>query len=242
MDPSKLIRDPERVKGAILETADGKLIAQQPLKLYVPARFAERGLASIGIETYVYGIYAMVLEDSFFAVSLVNAMIRIEPTSMMNIVIDGDEYYEFFFEKGATITPTTMLVKADTLVYRVFNEIIAGGHWPWYIGYSEAARILDTARYHAGANVGQNHEVTELLISMVARNPENRHQHYRAVIKSLDELVKHPPAFIPLRSVEYAADNTFTKLAGSYFSRGVVSALNSPSERQERIDSLLING
>jgi hypothetical protein len=130
-------------------------------------------------------------------------------------------------------------VKTDTLVYRVYNEIIAGGHTPWYLGYAEMARIFDTARYHAGANVGQNHEVTELLISLIARNPKNRHEYYRATIQDMHDLVTNPPVFIPLRSVEYAASNTLNKLAGSYFSRGVVSALVSPSERVERLDALL---
>jgi hypothetical protein len=239
MDPKTLIRDPERVKNALRETEDGQLIAKEPVKIYIPTRFSERGLASIGIETYIYGIYAMTVEDSYYAVSLVNALIRIEPTSMMKIMIDEDEYFEFEFEKGAVITPTLDLVKTDTLVYKVYKEIIEGGHTPWYMGYNEMARIFDTARYHAGANVGGNHEVTELLVSIIARNPENRHEYYRTTVNDMRELETNKPVFIPLRSVEYAASNTLSKLAGSYFSRGVVSALVSPSERVERLDALL---
>jgi hypothetical protein len=124
-------------------------------------------------------------------------------------------------------------------VYKVYKEIIEGGHTPWYMGYNEMARIFDTARYHAGANVGGNHEVTELLVSIVARNAANRHEYYRTTIKDMRDLETNKPVFIPLRSVEFAASNTLSKLAGSYFSRGVVSALVSPSERVERLDALL---
>jgi hypothetical protein len=239
MDPKKLVRDADKVKAALHETEDGKLVAVKPVKIYIPTRFAERDLATIGIETSICGIYAMTVEDSFYGVSLVNAMIRIEPSSMMKILVDGDEYYEFEFDKGATIFPMLDLVKADALVYKIYNEIIAGGHTPWYLDYTDLALIFDTAKDHAGANIGQNHEVTELLVSMVARNPKNRHEYYRQTITNMHDLQTNPPVFIPLRSVEFAASNTLNKLAGSYFSRGVVSALVTPTTRLERLDALL---
>lgn len=239
MNPKHLVRDADKVKAALRETEGGKLVAVKPVKIYVPTRFAERGLATIGIETMICGIYAMVVEDSYYAVSLVNAMIRIEPSSMMKILIDGDEYYQFEFDKGATVFPMLDLVQADALVYKIYNEIIAGGHTPWYLSYVDLALIFDTARQHAGANIGENHEVTELLVSIVARNPKNRHEQYRGTIQDMHDLLTNPPVFIPLRSPEYAASNTLNKLAGSYFSRGVVSALNTPTTRLERLDSLL---
>jgi hypothetical protein len=239
MNPKQLVRDADKVKAALRETEDGKLVAVKPVKIYIPSRFTEVGLASIGIETSIVGIYAMTVEDSFYAVSMVDAMMRIEPTSMMKILIDGDEYYEFEFEKGAVVCPMLDLVKVDALVYKIYNEIIAGGHTPWYLGYVEMALIFDTAKEHAGANIGQNHEVTELLVSMVARDPKNRHEFYRQTIKEMHDIITNPPVFIPLRSPEYAAGNALNKLAGSYFSRGVVSALVTPTTRLERLDALL---
>jgi hypothetical protein len=239
MNPKHLVRDADKVKAALRETEDGKLVALKPVKIYVPTRFEERGLASIGIETFISGIYAMVIDDSYYAVSLVNAMIRIEPTSMMKVLLDGDEYFEFEFDKGATIIASLDLLKTDALVYKIYNEIIAGGHTPWYLSYTDLALIFDTAKEHAGANIGQNHEVTELLVSMVARNPKDRHQYYRQTIQDRHDLTTNPPVFIPLRSVEFAASNTLNKLAGSYFSRGVVSALVTPTTRLERLDALL---
>ncbi|WP_322032683.1 hypothetical protein [Paraburkholderia sp. J76] len=57
--------------------------------------------------------------------------------------------YEFEFEKGAVITSSLNLVKIDALVYRIFNEMLAGAHVPWYIGYNEMACRLDGTKYHA---------------------------------------------------------------------------------------------
>jgi hypothetical protein len=239
MDPRNLVRDPGRVKGALIETPDGKLIARDSLKIYVPTRFAERGLAEVGIETFIYGVYAITVEDSYYGVSLVNAMIRIQPTSMMKVLAGEDEYFEFEFEKGAVIAPSLNLVKNDALVYRIFNEMLAGAHVPWYIGYNEMACLLDSAKYHAGANVGRNHDITELLVSVISRNAGDRHEFYRTAVKSQHDLLANPPVFIPLRSIEFAATSALNKIAGSYFSRGVVSALISPSTRVERLNDIL---
>ncbi|WP_233874331.1 hypothetical protein [Paraburkholderia adhaesiva] len=199
------MRDPARVRAALVETPDGRLVAKEAVKITIPTRFAERGLAEVGIETFIYGVYAITLENSYYGVSLVNAMIRIEPTSMMKVLSGDDEYYEFSFEKGSVITPSLDLVKNDSLIYRIFNEMLAGAHVPWYIGYAEMACLLDTAKYHAGANVGRNHDITELLVSIISRNAHDRHEFYRTTVKDLHDLLTNPPVFIPLRSIEFAA-------------------------------------
>lgn len=239
MNPRNLVRDPARVHACLKELPDGRLVTTKGVKIYVPTRFAERGLAQIGIETHIVGIYAITVEDKYYGVSLVNAMQRIQPTSTVKVVLDDDEYYEFSFAPGATVVSSVQLVRTDTLVYKIYDEIIAKGRVPWYLGYPELAKLFDTAQYHAGANIGQNHEVTELIVSMIARDPKNRARYYRQVVQSPADVVKTPPVFIPLRSVTYAATNTTNKLAGSYFKEGLVSALVTPAERVERIEELL---
>lgn len=239
MNPKKLIRDPKKVHAYLRELPDGRLVTTKGCKIYVPARFAERGLAQIGIESYIVGIYAIVIDDLFYGVSMVNAMHQIDPSSTMIVQVDGDEYYEFTFDPGATVFTTTQLVRTDTLVYRIYDEIFSKGRVPWYLGYMELAKLFDTAVKHAGAKIGQQQEVTELLVSLIARDPKDRTRYYRQSVTSPEEIMKNPPAFIPLRSVQYGATNTTNKLAGSYFSDAMVSALVSPTDRVERIESLL---
>ena len=239
MDRSKLIRDPKRVQAYLEELPNGSLVCKKPVKIYIPARFAERGLAQIGIETYIVGIYAIVVEDVYYGVSLVNAMLPIEPTSTLKMQIEGDEYYEFSFDAGSVVVTSTDLVKTDVLVYKIYDEIISKGRVPWYLGELELGKIFDTAQYHAGANIGANQEVTELIVSMISRDEKDRNKYYRTTITDLSELETKRPAFIPLRSVQYAATNTTNKLAGSYFGDALVSALVNPADRVERIESLL---
>lgn len=239
MNPKQLIRDPAKIHAVLAELPDGRLVTKKEVKIYVPSRFDERGLASVGMETYIVGIYAIVIDDKYYGVSMVNAMCRIEPTSTVKVVFDEEEYYEFTFDAGSTVMATVHLVRTDTLVYKIYDEIISKGRVPWYLGYTELGKLFDTAKYHAGANIGANHEVTELIISMISRDPKDRVKYYRQTVKSIEDVEKNPPAFIPLRSVTYAATNTTNKLAGSYFNEGLVSALVSPADRVERIEELL---
>lgn len=239
MDIKQLIRDPQRVKANLKELPDESLVSLRGCKIYIPVRFTERQLASVSVETHIVGIYAMTVDDKYYAVSLVNAMVRIDPAVTNKVMVNGDEYFEFVFTPGAVVIPSVQLVKTGTLVYRIYDEFFAKGRVPWYLGYSELAKVFDTAQYHAGTKIGTDHEVTELLVSMIARNPEDRTQYYRQTVKDVADEQARPPAFIPLKSVAYSATNTTNKLAGSYMQDGVVSALVSPSERVERIEELL---
>ena len=238
MDISQLRRNPDAVKSSLREV-ENRLYVSQPTKVYSPVRFSERNLASIGSEVYIVGIYAIVINDRDYAVSIVDAMVKIEPTTYQIVSIDGDDYFEFYFEPGSVFCPNMDLVKTDTLTYRIYDEIISKGKIPWYLSYLELGGIFDSAKYHAGTNIGSDREVTELIVSLIARNKEDRTKYYRQTVESLDDLQKKPPVFIPMRSVIYAATNTLNKIAGSYMESGVISALVSPSDRVEHIESIL---
>lgn len=238
MDVSKLRHDASVVRDNMRELPDGRLVTIKGCKIYCPVRFSERGLASVSVETYIVGIYAMVY-DGFYAVSMVNAMQRITPSYTNKVTIDGDEYYEFVFTPGSTVIATLDLVRTKTLVYQIYDELISKARVPWYLNYQRLVHIFDTAKAYADANIGTDHEVTELLISMITRDPKDRTQYYRQAIFSDHDLEVVKPSFIPLKSVAYSATNSLNKIAGSYMSDGIVSALVSPSERVERIESLL---
>lgn len=101
---------------------------RRQLRFYIPSRFIERGLVEIGIKTHIVGIYAIVLEFTYYAVSLVNAMVQIEPACATKELLMKNEYYEFSFDPGSTVLSSTNLVKTDTLVYRIYAEIIFKGN------------------------------------------------------------------------------------------------------------------
>ena len=182
----------------------------------------------------------MVTDDGFYGVSTVNAMIRITPTSINTIKVDGDTYYEFLFEPGAVMIPNLNLLCNDVLTYYVFDEFFAKGKVPWYIGYDDIGSIFDTSNKHAGINFGQSREIIEMVASIIARSPKNRYEMYRHFLEKPEQLLSNPPAYVPLGAIQFTATNTTAKIGGSYTKDGLVSALVNPSERTERIENLLI--
>jgi len=239
MDPRKLIRSPAKVLACLQELPDGRMVCTKDVKIYIPARWRERNLASLGVETAIVGIFAMVVDDLYYGVSNVNAMMRIQPTVRNKVLVDEEEYFEFFFRAGSTVVTNVNLPKVNTLTYRIFDEILSKAKVPWYLSYLDIVRIFETADYHAGAKIGAQLERTHLIASIIARDSKDRTQYYRQTVDSLDKLVKNPPAWVPLRSVPYGATNTTAKLGGSYFGEGVTSALIDPSDRVERLEKLL---
>ena len=122
MDITKLIRNAEKAHAAIKELDDGSLVAVKECKIYVPLRFTECGLAFVGLEKRIVGIYAIVVDNVFYGVSNICALMEITPTSTTKVMVDDEEYYEFTFEPGSVITPNVNLIKTDTLVYRIYSR------------------------------------------------------------------------------------------------------------------------
>jgi hypothetical protein len=239
MNIANLIRDANQIHLALEEMADGRVITTKGCKIYSPSRYVEHNLSYVGVDVYILGIFGITVEDKYLGVSLLNTMIPIDPTMTNKVKIDDDEYLEFVFAPGTTVFKSTDLVKTDSIVYRIYDEFIAKGYVPWYIGYEELGHLFDSSKEFADANIGTNPEVTQLIASMIARDPNDRTKYFRTAVDSFEEMSKKPPVYVPLKSVQYSATNTTTKLGGSYFQQGVVSALIDNSTRTENIEKLL---
>lgn len=239
MDFRQYIQDAAKVQSCLREVEGDRLVTATGCKIVIPVRYVERDLAFVGIETRIVGIFAYIVEGQFYGVSLSCAMMRITPSSTVKVMYDEDEYYEFTFDPGATVCPALKLVMMDTLVYSIYDEIFSKGRVPWYMGMKELGALFEFAKEDAGANIGQQQEVVELMASLIARDPKNRAKYYRQAVETEEDLEKIKPDFIALRSVNWAATNTLNKLAGSYAKDGLISALVTPTERVERLEDLL---
>lgn len=234
----KLLRDAARVHSYLKELPGGQLFTTKACKIQIPEHFLSRGLAEVGIDTYVYGIYALIFEDDVYAVSNINAMIPITPSKILTTKIDDVAYYEFYFEENSVIIPDLNLVRSNNLIYTVFDELIFHGKIPWYLNYEDMGHLFASAKKHADSGVAQSYETIELIASMLARDHNDRTRYYRTSVQSKKDLIT-PPDYVPLMSVFYSATNTLNKLAGNYFTNGLVSALVTPTKETERIETIL---
>lgn len=236
---ASLQRNPKAVLASLVTLPDGRVVTKTGCKIHLPCRFAERGLANIGVDNYIVGLYAIIVGDAQYAISMVNAMLNIDPTETVRVKINQDDYFEFIFPAGSTVLKSTSIVKTDSLVSKIYDEVFSKGNVPWYFTYDDLAFIFDTSKEYAGANIGTNNEVTELIASIVARNSKDKTKYYRSTVKSAADVKTNPPAYISLRDVTFAPTNTTNRMGGSYMSTGIIAALNNPSDRTERIESLL---
>lgn len=239
MDHSIWKRDASKVKPALVTQPDGSVLTTKSLKIYIPERYVEKGLAEIGSEIFIVGIYAMVVEDKYYAVSRINAMMRIKPTTIATVKMDGTSFLEFYFEPGSVVIATTSLIKADTLVYNIFNYFISNGAIPWFLGYEDVATLFESADHHAGVRLARSHTILEMFAAAITRDPEQRTTYIRHTLDDTSKKEDVPVAFVAMRNISLGPTNTTARLQGSYWADGLTSALANPATKRERMEQLL---
>lgn len=205
-------------------------------KIQVPKRFEDRDLCIIGRQISVYGLFALILEDGSYAVRNTMAMMQIEPYKTETVLVNGVEYYEFHFYPNSVVISNTSLVKEATVVYYVMDELIFQGKIPWYIGYEDMAKILDSSSKHAGSSVNSTLETIEMIDSAIARESDDLLKPYRY---SASQGSKAAMSFVPMVNVYFSAAGTVNKLGGNYFQDGVIAALVNPSTETSTVEEVL---
>lgn len=213
-------------------------MAKQKCMVMIPKRFVEIKLASMGSENKTIGICAWIVGNKYF-ITMTNAIIPLSPISVTETDVDGDIYVLYHFDANTVVSPSLHLVKNSNIVFHIFTEILAKARAPWYMNYLDRCKVFNSTAKHAGTNITEQNEVTELIVATNTRLKENREIMFRHAIKAQADLIKKESVATSLRTVEYSATSTLTRIAGSYMGRGMAKALNSPSERVEKIEEYL---
>jgi hypothetical protein len=166
-------------------------------------------------------------------------MLKINPFKLLKIKIGEVPYIEFHFAANSVVIQSTDVIKSNTHIFDVIDELMFQGKIPWFMDYPDVGYLFDTAKTFAGSDVSSSLETIELLASMIARNSADRIQYYRNSLPDDPKAPVKPPAYIPFKSVFYAATNTLNKLAGNYFQHGVVSALVTPTDEVQHLEQLI---
>lgn len=238
MDISTLVRDKKYITSVLSKLSDGTTRVKEECRIYIPTKYTEKGLASIGADTYIVGIFPIVCNGKFSTL-ICNAMIRIDPALTNRLTINEEHYIEFVFPKDSVMFLSNNVVRINTLTYKIFEYYHSGAHVPWFVTYNQMSKLYASAKDYADANIGINHETDELLASVIARNPNNRREYFRQCAEFDNDLRGNQPVYISMRNIAYSATNTMSKMGGSRFTDGTVSALVSPTTRVEPIERLL---
>jgi hypothetical protein len=166
-------------------------------------------------------------------------MMQLTPTTISRIKIQNVDFYDFWFRKGSVVISNTKLVKTDTIPYLQFDDFFSKGRVPWFMPYEQQGIIFDTARKHAGANVGEFSETVELLASLIAKDPKNLNTPYRHAVRTYEDVKKMKPVYVGLNNPRYAATDTMNRLGGAHAFDGIGAALLYQSEDPGNIEVLL---
>lgn len=235
MDFGSLKRDPAQVHKTLVENPDGSVMTTTGCSIVIPERYIERELAHVADEFQTLGIFALVTNDGNYAVSTAMAMLRLNPIATTKVTYKEASYLILQFAPGSIVIHSTDVVKDEVLLYDVYNDFIDSGNIPWFVNYNDMLLMFDNSLYFTGRKLGSNHSVLPLIISTIARSGKDRRMHYRLA----DPLQAKDLCWIPFNSIIYGPKTTTARLMGAYFDTGLVSALTTTNEVDERVETLL---
>ena len=114
MNVKNLVRNASLVKGTLKELPDGRIVTSKGCKIHIPTRYTDRGVCIIDEHISILGIYAIIVDDKYYGVSMADCMLRIQPSTVRTVMIGEVEYYEFLFNAGATVISNKASLVDDT--------------------------------------------------------------------------------------------------------------------------------
>lgn len=82
MDFLSLKRDANKVMSDLVTREDNSVVTKKGCKIYFPVRFTERFLAEVGVDNICIGLFAITLDDQYYSLLSVNAMLGLAPSSV----------------------------------------------------------------------------------------------------------------------------------------------------------------
>lgn len=239
IDPSKMTRNAKAVLDQLVISPNSQMIAKANVTIMFPSRFLSKNLASLGGEPLCVGLFLVALDSGEYAVMNWVAKVPLRPSSIMETEHDGVLYQEFEFFKGDVICPNTNLVISDTLAYYVYEELYSTGKYPWYFTEYDALTLLKTSKETCGVKLAANNATFEMLVAHLTRQIQNRYDFHRHNNPGdMNRKIGDGFDIIALRNVSYGAQDTTSKIMGSYLDEGLTSALISPSDRASALEEI----
>lgn len=233
MSDLKFKRDPDLYSKVAKHLPDGSVITLEDCEVYIPARFLTKGLAFIENTVSTLGIFALV-SGGKYTTHMTQAMVTLSPTSNRRVTINGEEFVALEFPKGSTLITTDDVLRDKILSYYIFDYFITRAYIPWYIKYNDLLRLYYTDPHYTGTQLGSNHTVMPIIVSMIARDPSDKSVLWRNAKHKYPEGTE--PTWVPFKSVIYGPKTTTAKLMGSYFDVALPAALLNHNNQVESIE------
>lgn len=239
MDIAQWKHKSDAMKATLRELPNGSLVTTTGCRIVIQESFRAKQLISMGKRIMIIGFFAICNEAGEYAVSTTPSMMEIAPAEIRQLEYQGRSYYDFHFTPGSTVIKNLNLVKDNTLLYYLFEEILARGRIPFFYNYISLSGFFEETKKYTGTQLVATPTIGEMIIAQIARLSHDRKVPLREKLFSYNELKTTPFTWIPLRNVIDGSSDTTAKISGSYTGDGLDSAIVNPNEVTQPIERLL---
>lgn len=238
MDFNVLKKDRDYILSNLYASKSNEFLTKKPLTIVFPKSFEEKGLAVISKTIQVVGYFAIVIDDKFHSLKL-PMMISLGRGIVKEIKINEDSYYAITFKENTPFISNNKSVEDTSLTETLLDMVIIRGNIPAYYNYDDLLTFFENNVKFANVKYLKRLEVLQLITALLARDKNDPKIYYRNTLKEFKDIQTKPVEYVSLFSVSFAANSTFSKLVGSYFTEGVNSSLINQSKEVNRIEALL---
>ena len=202
------------------------------LECFIPLRYQNENYLIIEDKVQALGIFTIRVNDSIMGGLQLPAVIQIDPSETYEQTIDGERYFTCVLTKGRMIMCSLSVMQIDKLPYFIWREFLSLGHFPSYITYRNVSTLFDDMGEVAGAPMGANHVIIELVLAHLFRDKDDLNIKYRNT-----DMTK-PPAHVTLRDVSYGPSTTHARIFGSFSDTGRNAALLNQTDNNSELSDL----
>lgn len=238
MDITKAVRNPAKVHQD-LKKVDGKLVTKGGCWIYIPVSYSSKDLAFITSSVTILGVFLITTDNKTYGASGATSLMNINPSAIEVIDINGEEYYQFYFEPGSVVVSNVNLKCVKKLTYNIMSQFFDYGRVPFWFTPIDHASLLANVRYWNDMTVFPDGITHDIYSAHLQRNTNDVRKFYRHSIKKESDL--HQPAiYIPLRAATLTKTSRLAKLADTELKRGIRNALLNDPVREEPLEALLM--
>lgn len=232
LNPDRLKRNPEAIKKCFKVVGDTTIVTKN-IKVIYPDRYNTIGLAILGSTVRLISIYAILDEDGNYAIANNPIFVELTPSNVSEVSVGNSINKVLHFEESSTFTENNSLVIDDRFLYDIFNDFYINGNIPWFMNYEDVISVLANTSKFAGSSLGDNPLSMEIISAVLARDAKDKTKFYRQTEMTKD------PIFVGLMNIYFTFDNTVGKIAGSYMSQGITSAIVNKEKETTKIERIL---
>lgn len=231
-----LEQNSNKVRKSLIFNEDKSVMVGETTEVYFPQRFVKNGLAEVGDFVSIFPVLGIVLPNKCYSCFTSMLKMRMFPSQIEDVGINGDKYFKMIFEEGDTFFENLVSSVDPNVPYYYFMEFVNYAKIPWYMDWKHHSTLFDSAAAELGKKVGSSPQVMQVMYSVIYRDPDDNEKPYRGS-KAMRE--GRAPTIVGLNNPSMLINDSFAKLMGGYLADNLLSSIIKPSDKVTSLDKMI---